>query len=637
MRSPLLPLWMLAIIAGIALPLHPAAAQDDEDEKEAEAVYILNPFSVSAAPGIGYLSVTPGGAQDTNYFRTLFEKGVMPDPKAFTAEGLFSEHDLPVGGNTQCDKIICVTGEAVEASILALPEAACLAQLGFSTNIEAAKFERAPLTLVAVVDKSGSMDGGKIATVKDSLLEILDHMGARDQLGIVLFDSRSLIYMPVTPTTKGNLDRIRTAIHEIQVGDSTNINAGLKDGFRMARGAKEDFEGVTRVMVFTDERPNTGDTSTEGFMRIARDGSEDGIGLTTIGVGMDFGAQVAQQVSSVRGGNLYYFPDFSTMRASFRENFDMMVTEMAYNMVIRISPARGMQIAGVYGLPGDLLDWEGDSLVMEIETLFLSKNAGAIYVAVKAEDDTVSLKPGMAVATASLSYSVPNAEEPLMSEVALKLVPAKKAGLGLQRGVLLVNEYASIQKALRDLYNKKSATAAYNEIEALAALFAESADETLDRERELIKGLRTQLAYQSGHTDTFAADAPQALRDLAGTWELRESSLGGKDADKLSGWEYWFDEADAFVVRVLPIGYAQFYDERGRELLGDIELKFKDNKLIFDKDGDEVLISIKRDGNTVVLKDGKSLTLKLKESKVKIRPHNDPDSVDRDPVTGLPE
>ena len=37
-----------------------------------------------------------------------------------------------------------------------------------------------------------------------------------------------------------------------------------------------------------------------------------------------------------------------------------MVTELAYDMELTISPNRGFKLAGVYGIPGDMLQWEDD-------------------------------------------------------------------------------------------------------------------------------------------------------------------------------------------------------------------------------------------------------------------------------------
>ncbi len=82
-------------------------------------------------------------------------------------------------------------------------------------------------------------------------------------------------------------------------------------------------------MLFTDERPNTGATDAESFMGMAENASHGGIGLTTIGVGVQFGAELATKISSVRGGNLYFIRDAADIKTLFTGQLDYMVSELA--------------------------------------------------------------------------------------------------------------------------------------------------------------------------------------------------------------------------------------------------------------------------------------------------------------------
>jgi Ca-activated chloride channel family protein len=75
--------------------------------------------------------------------------------------------------------------------------------------------------------------------------------------------------------------------------------------------------------------------------------------MTTIGVGVQFGAELATRISSVRGGNLFFFADDTTMERVFAEEFDTMVTELAHGLVLEVRATAGHRIVGLYGIPGD--------------------------------------------------------------------------------------------------------------------------------------------------------------------------------------------------------------------------------------------------------------------------------------------
>ncbi|HEY8377022.1 MAG TPA: VWA domain-containing protein, partial [Nannocystis sp.] len=332
---------------------------------------------------VGELSMgaTPGGAQDIQYFRDRVKAGEIPHPNTFTPEGLFSEHDLPLVAGARCDQLLCAVGEATRASLLVQPEVQYLAQLGFSSGLDPRTWKRPPLNLVAVVDKSGSMSGRPLELVRESLLRVLDHLGPDDQLSIVLYGDRAHVHLP--PTSARDKGAIARAIAAIASAGSTAMEEGLRVGYDLARKSARTFnKGTTRVMLFTDERPNVGATDRHSFITMARDASKRGIGLTTIGVGVHFGAELATAISSVRGGNLFYFPDNERMTKVFKEDFDTMVTELAYDLKLEIKPAAGLKIAGVYGIPGKAIEWApGGAIRVAVETIFLSRKKGAIYVA----------------------------------------------------------------------------------------------------------------------------------------------------------------------------------------------------------------------------------------------------------------
>ncbi|MGB1015136.1 MAG: vWA domain-containing protein, partial [Nannocystaceae bacterium] len=344
------------------------------------------------------MGATPGGAQDIGYARDRIAAGEVPHPNAFTPEGLFSEHNLPLANQAPCRQRLCVGGGATPVNLVAQPEVHHLAQLGFSSNLTA-NFRRPPLSLVVVVDRSGSMSGKPLELVRSSLKEVLGHLRPGDKIGIVGYHSTAHVVLPPTPV--GQRAAIVKAIDSLHSEGATALEDGLRLGFSEARKAAKGFAGTSRVMLFTDERPNVGNTKAAGFMHMAHQASRAGIGLTTIGVATHFGAELAQKVSSVRGGNLFFFPDETRMQAKFRDEFDTLVTELAYDLNLRVAPAPGMKIAGVYGIPGKAIKWQGNTLEMTVSTIFLSKRKGAIFVAFAPESGK-SLPARMPTAGASV-------------------------------------------------------------------------------------------------------------------------------------------------------------------------------------------------------------------------------------------
>ncbi|HEU5081376.1 MAG TPA: VWA domain-containing protein [Opitutaceae bacterium] len=488
-----------------------------EDASEKEEVVLLSPFTVEAANiSSGYsatstlagtrFGATPGGAKDVRYFRDAVKAGQFPHPNTITAEGLFSEHDLPLkGASVDSKDLLILNGEAVSAKVIGRPEVCFLAQLGFSSGLEVGAWHRAALNIVAVVDKSGSMNGAPIELVKQSLHQVVSHLGADDQISIVLYGDRSHVFLHPTPTTKGNLNAINDAIDAIAISGSTNMEEGLKVGFALARESKKTFRGTTRIMQFTDERPNVGDTSPEGFMGMMEAGSRDGIGQTTIGIGEQFGAELAARIATVRGGNLFFFPDVETAGNVFDEEFDTLVTELAYDLEVTIRPVPGMRLAGVYGIPGEMLKWVGDDgrdVRFQVNTIFLSKKKGAIYLAFAQDREDLPArirKEGKSLAKVELSYLQVGKNSATKSYLDLPLVAAENASLGLLRGGYLVSEYVALKEAMVAHHTENNQEKAFGVLGELHELFRSTTDKSLENERQLVDQLFLAMTKASGH------------------------------------------------------------------------------------------------------------------------------------------
>lgn len=567
-------LGVLSLGAQIALTSSPPT--QDRDEVDEEDVVVLSPFEVSASTSAGgysaattlagtrlntklsdignavtvitsqfltnmaangNLGATVGGAQDINFFRDGAGRGLVPHPDTFTAEGLFSEYDLPLDLGVTADQLFVVQTAAVPARFDALPEVVYLAQLGFSSGLTAATWQPPALNLVAVVDKSGSMNGQPLALVRASLTHALGQMRDGDQLSIVLYGDQSHVFLPPTRVGPATRNPIAQSIASIASSGSTNMEAGLAVGYQVARESAASFTGNTRMMLFTDEQPNVGNTSAQSFMSMAEAAAHEGIGLTTIGVGVQFGVELATKVSGVRGGNLFFFPNVAEMVQTFADDFDTMVTELAHDFSVRIAPESGYRIAGVFGLPADTLQWEGNALTLDVATLFLSKRKGAIYFALAPSGVRLNreLKPANpdalgAVARIDFSYREAGSPDLVRSEAYTQVLDSGDSQLGLTRGRALVDEFLSLRQATTAHVIENDSETAWRTLRDLSNRLDQHSDPVLDPERALVRNLHDTVALLSGHHGELRGPrADCEPSPLAGAWHRHDEAANADD------------------------------------------------------------------------------------------------------------
>lgn len=566
--------YLAAIAAAGALAAMPLFSQVDDDKEEDE-VYELSPFITGGSPSATstlsgtrirtQLGATAGGAQDIRLTRDLVARGLIPPSSSFTPEGLFSEHDLPIDGVAQPGFLFDVAAQAAVFESAAQPEVEVLAQLGFVSGIDAAEFRPRPLNLVAVVDKSGSMSGHPLDLVCRSLRQLVGQMGSDDQLTIVLYGSTTHIHLPTTATEEANKDAILRSIDGIVSSGSTYMEAGLKLGFETARATSRAFDGATRVMLFTDEQPNVGRVDAGSFMGMAESASLDGIGLTTIGVGVHFGAELAEKVSSARGGNLFFFDGAESMEKTFRQELDTMTLELAYDMELTIHPASGARIAGLYGIPGDMVEWNEDgSLSLGIATIFASRNKGAIYFGLAAKDGQPPLSQrakGESLARVSLSYIQSDNAVERASEISVTLAQDPPME-GLLKGSYLVDQYASFKLATC-LYERGEYAAAAEVAAAFARRPLPMEDAALAKERALATELSQKLADDARlrGAGRYVSETPR-LRGkaaLVGEWVETGAEPAGGEREMLR----FNDDGTAELFATSEANPLRFIDESG--------------------------------------------------------------------------
>lgn len=528
----------------------PAPAQDTTREEEES----LSDIIVTG-------SIRQGGAQDIKHFRSVSLDGsFLPETTSLTVEGLLGEHDLTMPQLAPCRQTFCISGHAMRANLPVRPDDQWLIGLGFASNIDADSWRGAPLSLVAVVDRSGSMTG-VIGRVRAALHQAVDQLRDGDRFGIVHYGSEPQVHLEVTEI-KGNRDALHRAIDAIQIEGATAMEAGLAKGYEVAGAELTRSRGKTRLMLFTDENPNVGNTHATGFMAQARAGSHKGIGLTTIGVGVHFDAALATKVSSVRGGNLFFLDTDDAARTLFKRDFFNLVSEVANDLEFALTPPPGYKITGVFGVPDEIMSQAPEGTVMvKIGTAFLSSNGGGIFVALGKDTGrrflpAAGLGSDVPLLTGTLRWS--DARTGAGGADVLKVAqPAGEAPAALRLGHALIDEYVTLNAALTGYYKKNDKKGAYHLLDGLAQRLVDPDLKGIEAERTLVAGLRQRAALVAG----YAGEVPRELRPLQVKGQWRVQSYSGLN-----------DLGRGDRVEINSDGEFVTYRKRGDEIRQDVEV-----------------------------------------------------------------
>jgi len=444
------------------------------------------------------LGVTPGGAQDVGLAREIIEAGGIPSADAYTASGLFSEHDLPFP-DAECEQILCPRAAAALTTPLDADDSRMLVQFGFDTRLTADTFEREDLNLSVALDVSGSMQGEKIGAVRRALDRLVAQLHDGDRLSLVLFNSGTEVALEPTVMDASGRDAALLVIARIEADGSTNINAGLSQSYDLVAEHLSDGAAGDRVMLFTDAQPNVGETSAGSFVDLARTNADRGVGLTVFGVGLDLDAELVTMVSEVRGGNAFTLWDVEDIESVFDEDFAYLVTPLAYDFEVTVEPASGWRFTRGFGAA---IDGPDSKLELGATTLFLSSGGGGM--ALELEPSEGLLDPFVPLGEIAMSLEEPDGT-PLSDSLTLSFDGGaafsadvlgeegpRADGLGVFKIAGLVDELAALDAGAAFCEGKIEAEAAEVAREAahrLGKMAAEIDDADLDAESLLMAQL----------------------------------------------------------------------------------------------------------------------------------------------------
>ena len=122
------------------------------------------------------------------------------------------------------------------------------------------------------------------------------------------------------------------------------MQAGLQEA-----AANLDIERQSRVVLLSDGLATVGDTADESILEMAADYISQGIGLTTIGVGLDFNVDLMRGLSERGAGNFYFVEDSQAVTEVFTEELDYFVSPLALSVSVSVEAQAGYRLGEVHG------------------------------------------------------------------------------------------------------------------------------------------------------------------------------------------------------------------------------------------------------------------------------------------------
>lgn len=223
---------------------------------------------------------------------------------------------------------------------------------------------RAAVNLALVLDKSGSMSGDKIHQAKQAALKALEWLNNRDIAALITYDSEGQVLVPATKLT--NTALFTQAIERLQASGNTALFAGVNLGAKELRKFLQRNQ-VNRIILLSDGQANVGPSTPQELAQLGRQLGQEGITVTTIGLGLGYNEDLMAQLASYSDGNHAFVEQAADLTAIFQKEFGDVLSAIAQDIQLQIDCAAGIRPLRLLNRPANI---QGQQVTAALNSLY---------------------------------------------------------------------------------------------------------------------------------------------------------------------------------------------------------------------------------------------------------------------------
>ncbi|KAB2940422.1 MAG: VWA domain-containing protein [Hyphomicrobium sp.] len=373
--------------------------------------------------------------------------------------------------------------------------------------------KRTPVNAAIVIDRSGSMQGERIAAAKEGARVALKRLSSDDTVALIAYNHEVDVLSPAAPL-RNSRDKLLEAIDRLHADGTTALYDGVKEGGRQVEEYVSD-NNVNRVILLSDGLANVGPSSPGELAELGRKLASKGISVSTIGLGLDYNEDLMQRLAAASDGNHVFVERPSDLAEIFDREFGDALSVSARDITIIIECRAGFTPKRILGRDGSV---DGNKVTLKLNQLQADNER---YVVVELEAPEGRTEGAADVADVSVTYvDLDNGGKPARAEAKPSVrfsSNAKEIEDGLNKPVM--------SQVTQQIATENSEQA----VELRDKGDIEGARKVLEENAEYIK--RSRDVYASG-----AAPAPTAsvgaLTDLENKSREAAGSLGAGDWDR---------------------------------------------------------------------------------------------------------
>ncbi len=222
---------------------------------------------------------------------------------------------------------------------------------------------RPRLTVVLVIDVSGSMEGEPLAQVIRSAQSLADILSDTDSLGVVAFENEARTVIEPRPLDATARAAVKLAVAGLTAGGGTNMSAGISRGALLLPPRAPDERQL--LLLLTDGQANVGVFSKDGLRREVALVRGREVACSMLGYGPAHNEDLLVDLANAGGGRYAFVSDPLLARSTFVRALGSQLDVVAEDVRVLATPDAGVEIVRVLGDPPTSFGANGLSIKLQ--------------------------------------------------------------------------------------------------------------------------------------------------------------------------------------------------------------------------------------------------------------------------------
>ncbi len=260
-----------------------------------------------------------------------------------------------------------------------------------------------PINVCLVLDRSTSMQGERMDTLKSTAIELINQLRQDDIISIVTFSDRAEVLVSAGKRTDKN--EIEKKIKLIQSGGGTEIFRGLEAGFFEVRSRLSN-NFTNHIILITDGR-TYGDEAE--CIRIADQSAIYGIGISGLGIGSEWNDVFLDSLAARTGGSSMFISQARDIDKFLREKFTGLEQIYAERVTFDIHVKPGVELRYAFRLSPEANPLK---TISPIRLGTIPKAPNLAFILEFMVDPIVSFSGNLPLAEGQISLDIPTRANP---------------------------------------------------------------------------------------------------------------------------------------------------------------------------------------------------------------------------------